>query len=67
MPALLARRLGQATERVWSEAARVGNLGAASLPAAWAVHSPSPHGPVAWVAVGAGLMWGATITGAEWE
>lgn len=67
MPALLARQLGLAPERVWSETARTGNLGSASLPAAWAAHRPSPHGPVAWAAVGAGLTWGAALSGVEWE
>ncbi len=67
MPALLARQLGLAPERVWSETPRTGNLGSASLPAAWAAHRPIPQGPVAWAAVGAGLTWGAAITGLEWE
>jgi 3-oxoacyl-[acyl-carrier-protein] synthase-3 len=67
LPALLARRLGLAPERVWSETARTGNLGTVSLPAAWSAHQPIPHGPVVWVAVGAGLTWGAAITGTEWE
>jgi 3-oxoacyl-[acyl-carrier-protein] synthase-3 len=66
LPGLLARQLGVAPERVWSETPRAGNLGSASLPAAWAVHRPGPHGPVAWAAVGAGLTWGAAITGVEW-
>jgi 3-oxoacyl-[acyl-carrier-protein] synthase-3 len=67
MPALLARRLGLPAERVWSETPHAGNLGSASLPAAWAAHRPPPHGPVAWTAVGAGLTWGAAITGVRWD
>jgi 3-oxoacyl-[acyl-carrier-protein] synthase-3 len=63
LPALLARRLGLPPERVWSETARTGNLGSVSLPAAWAAHSPFRTGPVAWTAVGAGLTWGAALTG----
>jgi 3-oxoacyl-[acyl-carrier-protein] synthase-3 len=67
LPALLARSLGLAPEHVWSETPRTGNLGSASLPAAWAAHRLTPHGPVAWAAVGAGLTWGTAITGVEWE
>ncbi len=67
LPALLARQLGLAPERVWSEAGRTGNLGSASLPAAWAAHRPAPQGPGAWAAAGAGLTWGAALTGVEWE
>jgi 3-oxoacyl-[acyl-carrier-protein] synthase-3 len=63
MPALLARRLGLPAERVWSETAQAGNLGSASLPAAWAAHQPPPRGPVVWAGVGAGLTWGAALTG----
>ena len=66
MPALLARQLGLAPERVWSETPRTGNLGSVSLPAAWAAHRPVLQGPVAWAAVGAGLTWGSAITGLEW-
>jgi 3-oxoacyl-[acyl-carrier-protein] synthase-3 len=62
MPALLARQLGLPTERVWSETPTTGNLGAASLPAAWAARPPE-KGPVAWVAFGAGITWAATVTG----
>jgi 3-oxoacyl-[acyl-carrier-protein] synthase III len=62
MPALVARQLGIAEDRVWSETARTGNLGSASLPVAWAAH-PAPPGPVAWAAVGAGLLWGAALLG----
>ena len=63
MPALVARKLGLPAERVWSETARTGNLGSASLPVAWAAHQPCPAGPVAWTAVGAGLTWAAALTG----
>ncbi len=59
MPALLARTLGVPPETVWSLAPEAGNLGAASLPAAWALHRPAASGPIVWVAVGAGLQWGA--------
>jgi 3-oxoacyl-[acyl-carrier-protein] synthase-3 len=62
MPDLLARSLGIPAECVWSEAARLGNLGTASLPVAWAMHGPAT-GPVIWTAVGAGLTWGAALTG----
>jgi 3-oxoacyl-[acyl-carrier-protein] synthase-3 len=62
MPALLARRLGLPPERVWSATEDAGNLGAASLPVAWAPRR-TPAGPVAWAAVGAGLTWGAALTG----
>jgi 3-oxoacyl-[acyl-carrier-protein] synthase III len=63
LPALLARALGLPAERVWSEAPRLGNLGAASLPAAWALRRPHPRGPAAWVAAGAGLTTAAALTG----
>jgi 3-oxoacyl-[acyl-carrier-protein] synthase-3 len=63
MPALLARRLGLAPERVWSETAQTGNLGAASLPVAWAARADRPSGPVLWTSVGAGLTWAAALTG----
>ncbi len=62
MPALLARQLGVPPERVWSETAQTGNLGSASLPVAWARRGPTPA-PVIWTAVGAGLAWGAALTG----
>jgi 3-oxoacyl-[acyl-carrier-protein] synthase III len=61
MPGLLARRLGVAPERVWSETARMGNLGSASIPVAWASRSLSSPGPVVWTAAGAGLTWGAAM------
>jgi 3-oxoacyl-[acyl-carrier-protein] synthase-3 len=64
MPSLLGRRLGLGSERIWSETARTGNLGSASLPVAWAAHQP-PRGPVAWLGVGAGLTWAAALTGAD--
>jgi 3-oxoacyl-[acyl-carrier-protein] synthase-3 len=61
MPALLARQLGLPAERVVSATAGAGNLGAASLPAAWAAR---PVGTtVAWTAAGAGLQWGAALWG----
>jgi 3-oxoacyl-[acyl-carrier-protein] synthase-3 len=63
MPALLARQLHLAPERVWSETANTGNLGSASLPVAWAAHQPAIQAPVVWTAVGAGLTWGAVLTG----
>jgi 3-oxoacyl-[acyl-carrier-protein] synthase-3 len=62
MPALLARQLGLPPQRVWSETSTTGNLGSASLPVAWASRGPIP-GPVLWTAVGAGLTWGAALTG----
>src|SRR5262249_1106804 len=63
MPALLGRKLWLPPDRIWSETAMTGNLGSASLPAAWATRQPSPKGPVAWTAVGAGLNWGAALLG----
>jgi 3-oxoacyl-[acyl-carrier-protein] synthase-3 len=65
LPALLARKLGLPAERVWSETASAGNLGAASLPVAWAAHPPVPPGPVVWTAVGAGLTWAAALLGID--
>jgi 3-oxoacyl-[acyl-carrier-protein] synthase-3 len=62
MAALLARQLRLPSERVWSATATTGNLGAASLPVAWHGQQSSSSGPVAWVAVGAGLTWGAALT-----
>jgi 3-oxoacyl-[acyl-carrier-protein] synthase III len=64
MPGLLARQLGLPPERVWSETARTGNLGSASLPAALAARRP-PRGPVAWTAAGAGLTWATALTRAS--
>lgn len=61
MPALLARRLGLPLERVWSETARTGNLGSASLPVAWSARPSSASSPTIWTAVGAGLQWGAAL------
>jgi 3-oxoacyl-[acyl-carrier-protein] synthase-3 len=63
LPALLARRLGLRSASVWSEPAVTGNLGSASLPVAWAAHSLASQAPVVWTAVGAGLTWGACLTG----
>jgi 3-oxoacyl-[acyl-carrier-protein] synthase III len=61
VPALLARQLGLSKERVWSETARTGNLGTASLPVAWAARGRDVTGPIVWTAVGAGLQWGAVL------
>ena len=61
MPALLARKLGLAAERVWSTTPRTGNLGSASLPVTWALHHPKPAGLLAWTSVGAGLVHGAAL------
>jgi 3-oxoacyl-[acyl-carrier-protein] synthase-3 len=63
LPGLLARRLGIAPEKIWSETPNAGNLGSASLPVAWTLHEPKPKGLVIWTAVGAGLMWGAAMMG----
>jgi 3-oxoacyl-[acyl-carrier-protein] synthase III len=63
LPGLLARKLGLPLDHVWSETSQTGNLGSASLPVAWALRQHRPHGPVIWTAVGAGLMWGATMVG----
>jgi 3-oxoacyl-[acyl-carrier-protein] synthase-3 len=63
LPGLLARQLRLAPERVWSETARTGNLGSASLPVAWAARQGASAGRVAWTAVGAGLTWGAALIG----
>jgi len=63
LPALLARQLDLPSEKVWSTTEETGNLGSASLPVAWAGHRPLPQGPVVWTAVGAGLTWGAALTG----
>jgi 3-oxoacyl-[acyl-carrier-protein] synthase III len=63
MPAMLARQLELPPERVWSETARTGNLGSASLPVAWAAHEAITDAPVVWTAVGAGLTWGAALMG----
>jgi 3-oxoacyl-[acyl-carrier-protein] synthase III len=64
MPALVARALAVPEDRVWSETPRTGNLGSASLPVAWAARR-APAGPVAWAAVGAGLLWGAVLLGVD--
>jgi 3-oxoacyl-[acyl-carrier-protein] synthase-3 len=63
LPGLLARQLGLPPERVWSETPRTGNLGSASLPVAWAARQGASTGVVAWTAVGAGLTWGAALSG----
>jgi 3-oxoacyl-[acyl-carrier-protein] synthase III len=63
LPALLARLLDLPPERVWSTTEQTGNLGSASLPVAWASRGAPPRGPVIWTAVGAGLTWGAALTG----
>lgn len=61
LPALVARRLGLSAEKVWSLTSEAGNLGSASLPAAWA-RAGVLRSPVAWAAVGAGLVLGAALT-----
>jgi len=63
MPEMLARVLGVPPERVWSETWQTGNLGSASLPVAWASRGPITDGAVAWTAAGAGLTWGAMLSG----
>jgi 3-oxoacyl-[acyl-carrier-protein] synthase-3 len=65
MPGLLARELGLPVDRVWSETSLTGNLGSASLPVAWAKRQGTVAGPIAWSAVGAGLTWGAALSGVE--
>jgi 3-oxoacyl-[acyl-carrier-protein] synthase-3 len=61
LPALVARQLGIASERVHSTTAWTGNLGSVSLLAALA-HQP-PRLPAVCAAVGAGLCWGAVLLG----
>jgi 3-oxoacyl-[acyl-carrier-protein] synthase-3 len=61
MPAMLARLLHLPSARVWSDVTMTGNLGSASVPAAWASRVTKPRGPVIWTAVGAGLLWGAAL------
>jgi 3-oxoacyl-[acyl-carrier-protein] synthase III len=61
MPALLARQLDLPAERFPSATPHAGNLGAATLPVAWALHRPTATGPTVWTAVGAGLTWGAAL------
>jgi 3-oxoacyl-[acyl-carrier-protein] synthase-3 len=63
LPALLARRLHLPEDRVLSQTAATGNLGSASLPAAWAAHRDRIGDPVLWVAVGAGLTSAVALTG----
>src|SRR5262249_2427473 len=50
MPAVVARQLDLPPDRVWSCTAETGNLGSASLPAAWAGLTVLPRAPVAWTA-----------------
>lgn len=63
LPGLLARRLGLPADCVWSETPRLGNLGSASLPAAWALGQSRARGPVVWTAVGAGLTVAGAVLG----
>jgi 3-oxoacyl-[acyl-carrier-protein] synthase III len=63
MPEMLARVLGIPGERVWSETAQTGNLGSASLPVAWSARGPIVDEPVVWTTAGAGLTWGAMMSG----
>lgn len=62
VPAVLARHLGLPPEQVWSTTPWTGNLGSASLPAAWALCGQAAQGPVVWTSVGAGLLHAATLT-----
>ncbi|MFO0844846.1 MAG: 3-oxoacyl-[acyl-carrier-protein] synthase III C-terminal domain-containing protein [Gemmataceae bacterium] len=62
MAALVARKLGVPAGRVRSRTAELGNLGSASLLAAWEPAADVP-GPVIWAAAGAGLNWGAALWG----
>jgi 3-oxoacyl-[acyl-carrier-protein] synthase-3 len=64
MPDMLARQLGVAPARIWSETGHTGNLGSASLPVAWKARG-GVQGPAIWVAVGAGLVWGTALSGTE--
>ena len=61
MPSLFSRLLRLPPDKVWSETARTGNLGSASLPVAWSTRGVATGGPVAWAAVGSGLQWGAAL------
>ena len=61
MGTLLARRLGLVEDRIWSVTAETGNPGSASLPMAWA-RAGTIKGPVAWVAIGAGLTLASAMT-----
>ncbi len=61
MAPLLARRLDLQADRLLSTTAQTGNLGSASLPAAWAERGS--NGPAVWATVGAGLRWGALLLG----
>jgi 3-oxoacyl-[acyl-carrier-protein] synthase III len=62
-PGLIARRLGLTADAVWSTTAETGNVGAASLPVAWALRSERASGPVLWAAVAPGLQWAAALSG----
>jgi 3-oxoacyl-[acyl-carrier-protein] synthase III len=62
MAGLVARKLGLPRERVWSRTSETGNLGSASLLATWEGHRENVTGPVAWAAVGAGLVAGWALT-----
>jgi 3-oxoacyl-[acyl-carrier-protein] synthase-3 len=61
LPGLLARHLDLPAEKVWSETESTGNLGACSLPVAWAARNSVVAGPAIWTAVGAGLTWGGAL------
>jgi 3-oxoacyl-[acyl-carrier-protein] synthase-3 len=60
-PAMLAHRLDLPPERILSQTAMTGNLGSASVPAAWCMREEVAQGPVIWTSVGAGLTWGAAL------
>lgn len=62
LPVLLARHLGCDAGKIWSSTARTGNLGTASLPAAWLSVPAEQRGLIGWTAVGAGLVCGAALT-----
>jgi 3-oxoacyl-[acyl-carrier-protein] synthase III len=62
MVRILARKLGVPAGRLRSRTGEVGNLGSASLPAAWA-GAEDAAGPAVWAAVGAGVSWGAALLG----
>jgi 3-oxoacyl-[acyl-carrier-protein] synthase-3 len=65
LPGLLARQLGLPSRRVWSQTEVTGNLGSASLLAAWAARQEDVVGPVVWAAVGAGLTGAWALTTAN--
>ena len=63
----VAKSLGVAPERVYSNIARYGNTSSASLliaAAEWDAQNPPP-GPAVFAAFGAGLHWGALVTRSE--